>query len=154
MTKKKTGIFDPWRQEAPPPPEPIHAQDLEAQLDAVSAGTTPTRFAARRAGLVVWLPEVDRAQTVEQAKTNILAALEKLLADPSLASIFQRWRITPDGTLGPGVSKISSGARHVWVGGDYEDAIEAIAFAFREASRAKPSVETYLISLGIRPYVR
>lgn len=155
MTKKKPGIFDPWRQEAPPPPEPTQAQPVDDPLDAVGGGSMPTRFQARRGGLVVWLPEDDNHERVAaQAKTNILVALETLMADRDLFVVFTNWKISSAPQTHDGYTKISNGPRSVYVDGDYDNAIEAITFAFREAARTKPSAETYLTSLGIRPYIR
>lgn len=153
--KKRAGIFDPWRQEKPPAPAgPTLAQPVGEQQDSVEGGSIPTRFPARRGGLVVWLPEGEPDQINAQAKTNILVALEKLMADRELFTIFNNWGISTSAIVRDTYTKISDGPRSVYVTGDYEAAIEAITFAFREASRSKPSVEKYLTSLGIRPYIR
>lgn len=153
--KKKPGIFDPWRQEAPPPLEPTQAQPADTDsLEAVGGGSMPTRFQARRGGLVVWLPENEPERIAAQAKTNVLVALETLMADKALFVIFANWGISSTPMTHDGYTKISNGPRSVYVKGDYDDAIEAIAFAFREAARTKTTAETYLTSLGIRPYIR
>jgi hypothetical protein len=153
MIKKKAGIFDPWRQERPPPPpEPVPVS-LEESGDAAM----PFRFAGRRGGVIVWLPRQDEKKALPQAKTNILAALLKLLADPSLFPIFRTRGISTDTTDTSAeryLTHLSDGVRTVVIRGNYDDAVDAITFAFREAMRTKESVTPYLTSLGIRPYIK
>jgi hypothetical protein len=151
MTKNKPGIFDPWRQEAPAPTQATAPQPNSED----PVGQVPTRFAGRRGGLVVWLPGTDdEAQLTLAAQTNILVALETLLADPELFQVFHAWNVSSTPLTHDGYTKISSGARSVFVKGDYEEAIDAVTFALRAAARTKASVSEYLVSLGIRPYVR
>lgn len=151
---RKPGVFDPWRQEAPaPPPQALPANRIvDSPEENAGAGQWPIRFAGRRAGVVVWLNEGDAEQVSAQAKTNILVALEKLMSDHSLDSIFSRWGITK--TEDKGSTKISDGPRSVFIRGDYEASLDAISFAFREAGRVHDRHEKYITSLGIRPYVR
>ena len=151
---KKPGIFDPWRQEAPPMPEPQSARPVDGPEDNYGVGQHHIRFAGRRAGFVVWLNEDDPERIVAQAKTNVLVALTKLMGDQSLYAIFHKWNITHEPVARDNYTVISDGGRKVCVQGDYEAGIDAIAFAFREAARTKESVEKYIISLGIRAYVR
>jgi len=149
MTKQKAGIFDPWRQTHEPAitPQTVDKSDTTGNPDPA-----PVRFAGRRAGVIVWLPGGDPAQ----AQANVLFALESLMADKALYSFF-----TARGVLGgkehvEGASLrtiMSDGSRTVVVLGDYQTAMDSIAFAFREVSRAKSQTVEYLTSLGIRPYI-
>lgn len=151
--KKRAGIFDPWRQERPlPPPEP-RPVSLEESGDEAK----PFRFAGKRGGIIVWLPTQDDARALIQAKTNILAAVIKLLADPALFPIFRTRGIsteTIDTDQERYVTHFSDGSRTVVVRGGYDDAVDAITFALREAMRAKDTVAPYLTSLGVRPYIK
>jgi hypothetical protein len=52
------------------------------------------------------------------------------------------------------LTHLSDGVRTVVIRGNYDDAVDAITFAFREAMRTKESVTPYLTSLGIRPYIK
>lgn len=152
--KKKAGIFDPWRQERPPPP-PAPAP-TPVSLEDSGDDARPFRFAGRRGGVIVWLPPKDPVKDVEQAKTNILAAVVKLLGDPALFPIFRTRGIFTEAleSDGPATTHLSDGVHTVVVRGEYTDAIDAITFALRESMRAKDTVPQYLVSLGIRPYVK
>ena len=156
--KKKAGIFDPWRQtrpepEAAPPlePKPI---GVESAVEAMDDVTQPVRFAGKRAGVSVWLSGEDPKTLVPQAQTNVLAAVTSLMAKPTLFKIFSRWGISDPTTAGKEQhTRMTDGTRTVVVVGDYPKAMDAIAFAFREAMRTDPKVESYLLSLGIRAYI-
>lgn len=151
--KKRAGIFDPWRQERPaPPPDPKPVSLEESGDDA-----RPFRFAGKRGGIIVWLTTRDDKHALMQAKTNILAAIIKLLADPALFSVFRTRGIsteTVDTEQERYMTHFSDGARTIVVRGGYEDAVDAMTFALREAMRTKESVAAYLTSLGIRPYIK
>lgn len=151
--KKKAGIFDPWRQERPPPPPAPSPVSLEESGDEAM----PFRFAGNRGGMIVWLPPQDPETASDQAKTNILAAVVKLLADPSLFTIFSTRGIsaeTQDTDPSMYTTHLSDGVHSIAVRGSYTEAVDAITFAFREAMRAKNTVPPFLTSLGIRPYVK
>lgn len=152
--KNKKGIADPWDYERPPPPiEPLRI----SVSDDESPPLQPCRFAGHRAGVVVRLPVADADKLVPQANTNVLEALLKLLANQALFPVFRNRGIDLDDNdfeREPYVTHFSDGTRKVSVRGKYEDAIDAIALAFREAARTDSSVTKYLDSLGIRPYIK
>ena len=153
MTKKRAGIFDPWRQERPAPvvtPRPIRSEDT---LDG--AAFQPVRFAGKRGGLTVWLSGGDAELILKQAQTNVLAALLHLMSNKKLHPIFINWGIMgKEHTEGSAPRTVmSDGTRMVVVLGEYEKAMDAIAFALREATRLDPKIGEYLLSMGIRPYI-
>lgn len=156
MPKHRPGIFDPWRQEAPPEAKPgaVLHEDLDVLESEGATGTTPVRFAGKRGGIVVWVPPGDAEKTGAQAQANLLTALQTLLADTALAPIFCSWSVSLSNPGGATITRISNGPRTVFVVGDYENALDSIVFSLREAARLRESVEKYLTSLGIRPYIR
>jgi hypothetical protein len=153
MAKRRAGIYDPWRQGGDEPEvvprEPVAVDTVEA-----TAPPAPVRFAGRRAGVTVWLPG-DTEDFSLQAQTNVLAAVQSLMQDTELFPIFRSWEIYgPD--LVAGISErtvMSDGTRTITVIGDYHRAMDAVAFALREAARKKETVARYLASLGIKPYI-
>ena len=155
--KKRAGIFDPWRQERPPPVvqvEPVLVKP-SGDDDVDTAASQPVRFAGKRGGLTVWLAGVAPDRAALQAQTNVLAALLHLMNDKRVHPIFVNWGIlNKDHTTGPAPRTVmNDGVRIVVVLGDYEKAMDAITSALREATRLDPKVGEYLLSLGIRPYI-
>lgn len=153
MAKKRAGIFDPWRQERPDIVVPVEPQRVST--DPEDAGTLqPVRFAGRRGGVTVWLSTSDPANQQAQARVNLLAALTHLLTNKALTPTFVTWGIASrsfaDGKL---ETSMSDGVRTVVVRGDYVQAVDAITFALRDATRLDARTGDYLLSLGIRPYV-
>ena len=156
MSKKKAGIFDPWRQETEPLEEVPEPMRVNVDPESMSAGATqPVRFAGKRAGLSVWIAHDNPEQAADQAQTNVLAALIELMTDEKLVGIFTKWGIGGDELVGGSAAHtvMSDGVRTVVAPGDYTKALDAVALALREAVRVKPKTNDYLLSLGIRPYI-
>jgi hypothetical protein len=154
MKKGKTSLSDPWDYERPPPPiAPLMINPLDDQTGPLH----PCRFAGKRAGVVVRLPVADSAKLTPQANTNILAALIKLMEDTSLFTVFHNRGISLDASYferEPYMTNFSDGTRKVFVRGNYTDAIDAIALAFRDAQRVSKDAATVLSSLGISSYIQ
>lgn len=154
MTKRRAGIFDPWRQESPVDPVVTLPEPLLVDATVGDDVQQPVRFAGRRAGVSVWLLGDNRAVLSKQAQTNVLTALLALKAKPALAATFATWGIqdTVPQTAGVKYTTITDGVRTVIVRGEGAQAMDSVALAFREAARLDPDVQRYLLSLGIRAY--
>ncbi|MBA2706810.1 MAG: hypothetical protein H0U59_03280 [Gemmatimonadaceae bacterium] len=147
--KRKPGIFDPWRQ-APAP-----SLDVEPTPDTGEPNQptrVPTRFAGKNAGVVVWLQ--NSSLVTENAKENLVGALDHLCKDPSLVALMQRTKIGPHVDRSQLFTQLRNASNQsVNVQGSYPEAMRAVALFLRQAVRQKPALKTYLDNLGIHPYV-
>ena len=89
MSPKKPGIFDPWRQQAQPPPvaakPPASDEDRKFEERCVT-------YAGRRAGLNVWVdatsqqPELDALEAVRSLLTQL-----RELRDPGVTDALKAY---------------------------------------------------------------
>lgn len=162
--KKRAGIFDPWRQEAPPPVDHTPARktptDHPSVDDTVTLPENCIQFNGLRAGLFIWLP-TEPGDDSARARKVLVDFVHRIGVRDGAEKILHGWGIYL------GVSKqanpvvVDGGERKMTISVP-EDAperlipraIDAVALALRELSQQFPDVRDTLNAVKLKPYVK
>lgn len=163
MSKKRAGIFDPWRQDEPEAqPQmprrlqpPVDPDEGEEQMHCV-------RFPGRRAGINVWINGDSRPTATLEARAILVACIHEIYnLGSSVSEGFRSRGIQLTSTDSDAIVLTDGGDREVHIlGFDREDvnastkAIEALSFALRSAQNGKSPAAEIMVKWRVKPFVQ
>ncbi len=162
--KKRPGIFDPWRQEAPPPVDETPARRTvgDPLPGDESEELTCVQFNGIRAGIYVWIPArgTDPATYSAAGRSLLVDLLHRIYAQDGAAAIFKSWGIYLGEVSQPNPVVLGDGPKKVTVSVAVADdrtvprAVDNLTLALREVSQRSPAVSEVLSALKVRPYLK
>jgi hypothetical protein len=160
---KRAGIFDPWRQTATPAldTKPARKTPSETPLDTVNGGDLHCiQFNGLRAGIYVWIPEKDAADSA-RARASLVAAVHRVSARDSAAKVLHSWGVYVGTPKQPNPIVLVDGDKKITISVPVEDAerlvpraIDNLSLALREAAQQFPDVRDLLLAVKIHPYLK
>lgn len=159
--KKKAGIFDPWRQSAPPPVDETPARKTPTETPV--EGNPPqhcVQFAGIRAGIFVWLDDQGDEDS-NRARATIIGLVHKINVREGIAKILGSWGVFTGTPKQPNPIVLVDGDKKMTISVPVEDpdrlvprAIDNLALALREVAQQFPDVRDTLAALKVHPYVK
>lgn len=156
--RRKPGIFDPWRQEAPkaeprlekkpPPSDPTEVEVLHA-----------VQFVGIRAGITAWVSSKVEEDRVLAARESIAALVLKFLASPVREHLLSQG-IQEGWVDKPHVVHIGGHPHRISVETNSEGdrtagrAIDNLALALRHVLQNYPSLEPLFTAARVRPFIK
>jgi hypothetical protein len=148
---KKPGVYDPWRQEAPPTEVP-----KVRDLDDTHPEESCVNFKGLRTGINVWLPQDEYEHPDVQAQHIMVACVRALTTTEVQRLLFASWGVylTPR----EGAVKLGDKAGYLYVvvpeDRAQERAVDALALAFRAAQNEKDSPAAAVLEKSrVKPFV-
>lgn len=164
--KKRAGIFDPWRQEAPPavdntPARKTPSSEHPAIDDTWSPPETCIQFNGIRAGLFVWLVLDGSSDESARARKVLVDFVHRVGVREGVDKILQGWGIYLGTPKQPNPVVVDGGDKKITVSVPVDDperlvprAIDAVSLALRELAQQFPDVRDTLQAVKLKPYLK
>lgn len=158
--KKKAGIFDPWRQSAPPPLDETPERKPPFEVNDEPAKEHCVQFAGFRAGIFVQLEDTGDDGS-QRARTVLIDLIHRISAREGIAKILNSWGVFVGAPKQPNPIVLGEGEKKMTISVPVEDpdrliprAIDNLALALREVAQQFTDVRDTLVAIKVRPYVK
>lgn len=160
MTKRRPGIFDPWRQAAATPEEAAaEARVIESNFEGDDAEPHCVQFFGQRAGVNVWLPRIPENPS-QSARAVLIELVHRLYGVPEAIPILTSWEIFNEERKEPHAVILRDGGKLVTivspVDGETKNkrAMDSLALALREITNAHTLAAEIIAALRVKPFVK
>jgi len=158
--KKKPGLFDPWRQAAPPPLDETPTRKTPTEFARNdSAGERCIQFNGLRAGVYVWMSPKEEDDSL-RARAMLVDVIHRISSREVIAKILHSWGVYTGTPKQPNAVVLASGDKKMTISSPASDerlvpgAVDSLSLALREIAQQFPDVRDMLSALRVHPYLK